>query len=114
MNYERGDLILVNFSPVIGSEQDNIRPAVVVSDEDFQRLGLVIVVAVTSRLIQSFGRVPLQPNPANGLDKPSDVLAYQVRTISTDPKRILKKLGTLSQHDVQRVDEALKIALKLS
>ncbi|MDP2691906.1 MAG: type II toxin-antitoxin system PemK/MazF family toxin [bacterium] len=114
MSFDRGDVILVNFSPVVGSEQGNIRPAIVVSDEIFQRLGLIIVVAITSRIIQSFGRVPLKPDSANGLDKASDVLAYQVRTISTDQKRIVKKLGRLSQRDLARIDEALKIVLKLA
>ncbi len=113
MNYERGDVILVSFSPVIGSEQADVRPALIVSNELFHRLSIVTVAAMTSRIIISPGRVEITPDSGNGLDKPSDVLAYQVRTISTDPRRILKKLGRVSQHDLQRVDGALKIALKL-
>jgi|CXWL01.1.fsa_nt_gi mRNA interferase MazF len=114
MTYERGDVVKVSLSPVIGSEQADIRPAVIISNDLFHRLNIVTVAAITSRIIRSPGRVSLEPDSGNGLDKPSDVLAYQVRTIATDPKRILKKLGRISQRDMHRVEEALKIALKLS
>lgn len=112
-NYQRGDVLLVAFLPVIGSEQADIRPAVIVSNELFHRLRIVTVVAVTSRKLSFPGRVSVDPDEGNGLTEPSDILAFQIRTISTNPKRIIKKLGRLSHTDIQKINNALKITLQL-
>ena len=113
MNHKRGDIILVCLSPVVGSEQADTRPAVVVSYERFQRLKVITVVALTSTIISAPGRVVIQPDERNGLKNPSDALAYQIRTISASPARILKKKGSLSAQDLRRIDEALKMVLHL-
>lgn len=113
MPYKRGDVVLVSLSPVVGSEQADTRPGVVVSYEPFHRLKVVTVVALTSTIISSPGRVLIQPDNRNGLSVPSDALAYQVRTLSTHPKRILKTLGKVSKKDLIRIEEALKIVFHL-
>jgi mRNA interferase MazF len=113
MKFKRGDVVLVSLSPVIGSEQADLRPAVIVSYELFQRLKVVTVVALTSRIIDAPGRVLIQADKTNGLKISSDALAYQMRTISTDPRRIKKKLGKLSSEDVKRVDQAMRLVLVL-
>ncbi|MDP2691169.1 MAG: type II toxin-antitoxin system PemK/MazF family toxin [bacterium] len=113
ISYERGDVVLVAFSPVVGSEQADTRPAIVVSNELFHRLRIVTVAAVTSRKRAFPGRVSIDPDSSNGISKPSDVLAFQLRTISTNPKRILKKLGKIAPEDLKRLDVALRVVLKL-
>jgi mRNA interferase MazF len=47
---ERGDIIKLNFSPQIGSEQAGFRPALVISPSAYNRLSsLVIVCPITSK-----------------------------------------------------------------
>jgi len=45
---KRGDVIRINFDPVIGHEQGGYRPALVLSADDYNRIvGLAIVVPIT-------------------------------------------------------------------
>lgn len=114
MKMKRGDVVLVAFSPVVGSEQADLRPAVIVSNSLFHRLNIVTVVALTARKLSFPGRIPIDPDANNGLQKKSDALAFQIRTISTRPERLVKKLGYLSKKDINKLDEALKISLALN
>jgi len=112
-NYERGDVLLVSLSPTIGSEQANVRPTIVVSNEVFHKLNIVTVVALTSRNLEFPGRVTINPDEGNGLQEASDVLTFQIRTVSTDKSRIIKKRGRISKIDMNNIDEALMVSLKL-
>ena len=45
-----GDIVWINFDPKVGREQAKRRPALVLTDEKYNRLsGLVVVCALTSR-----------------------------------------------------------------
>lgn len=47
--YDRGDIIMVEFSPSVGHEQQGYRPALVWNNEDTQRVsGFVMVFPITS------------------------------------------------------------------
>ena len=45
----RGDIVLTNFSPTVGSEQSGKRPGVVLSVRAFNRTGLMLVCPITSK-----------------------------------------------------------------
>ena len=48
---KRGDLIWLNFTPQAGHEQAGRRPALVISDDDYNRMvGLILACPVTSRV----------------------------------------------------------------
>ncbi|AFY72605.1 growth inhibitor [Synechococcus sp. PCC 7502] len=47
---ERGDILKINFSPQIGSEQAGFRPALVISPSSYNRLSsLAIICPITSK-----------------------------------------------------------------
>jgi mRNA interferase MazF len=110
----RGEVWWVDFGAPIGSEPAKRRPAVVVSDDRFNRskLNTVTVVAITSnlRLGRRPGNVVLGKGAA-GLDRQSVVNVTQLATV--DRRRLVSKAGTLRRADSSRVDEGLRLALHL-
>ncbi len=98
---ERGEIYLVAFDPVVGSETGKTRPAIVVQNELANRSSpTVTVVPLTSRTSRLF---PFQVRLAageGGLKHESKALCEQIRTISRD--RFGRRLGKLP---AQRIDE---------
>ncbi len=110
---KRGDVLLVNFEPVKGSEQGRIRPALVIQNDIFNKYSpLTIVAPITSKIYEKEypTNVFIQKNEAN-LNTDSTILLNQIRTI--DKRRIIKKLGSLDNFIMNKVDMAIKISLAL-
>ena len=110
--YKRGDVLLIDFDPIRGSEQGKIRPAVVIQNDVANKYSPVLIVsAITSNL-----RAPHPTDveifaPTGGLSKNSKILLNQIRTV--DKVRVIQKLGHLPDEIMCKVDEALKISLGL-
>lgn len=110
---KRSEVLLINFGQPFGSEQGHIRPGVVIQEDYVNLLSpTTIVVPITSNLVARHlpSNVFLLPEK-NGLKVQSIALTNQVRMI--DKKRIYKKLGMLSDNDMERIDAALKRILSL-
>ena len=110
----RGEVWWVDFGAPLGSEPGMRRPAVVVSDDRFNRshLSTVTVVAVTSnmKLAQRPGNIALAKGAA-GLDRPSVVNVTQLATL--DRQRLVARSGALTASAIRRVDDGLRLALHL-
>lgn len=109
----RGDLVVADLSPVVGSEQGGLRPVLVIQNDIGNRFSpTVIVAAVTSQIEKS--KLPTHVELSAkvfGLTRNSVVLLEQVRTI--DKRRIQQKLGRLDLKTMELVDEALAISMGL-
>ena len=110
---KRGDVYLVSFDPTVGSEIRKTRPAVVVQNDISNRYSpITIVAAITSQ----FGE-PLYPTEVliqsgqAGMRAASVVLLNQIRSI--DRRRLIRKLGALSDTTMVQVDDALRVSLGL-
>lgn len=113
MEIKRGDVLLVNFESVKGSEQGRIRPAVIVQNDIFNKYSpLTIVAPVTSKIYDKEypTNVFIRKKEAN-LNNDSTILLNQIRTI--DKRRIIKRLGNLNSFIMKKVDMAIKISLNL-
>jgi len=106
---ERGDIYYADLNPVIGSEQGGVRPVLVVQNDIGNKFSpTVIVAAITSNTEKA--RIPTHIIvDSEGMFKKSVVLLEQIRTI--DKSRLTKKIGKLSEADMKRVEEALKISM---
>ncbi len=111
----RGDVLLVNLEPTLGSEQrGRSRPCLVVSPAPLNRvLRGVIVCPVTDARHVKRSELGLTFLPAGegGLDKNSLAIAFQVRMI--DKRRVIRKLGTVSEPFLSEVTESLKAVLDI-
>lgn len=97
-----GEIWDVDFDPRVGREQGGIRPALVISNDYFNRVpnGLHFVAPITGtdRNIRYHVRVA---SPEGGLTKPSVVMCDQAR--SQSEQRFLRRRGGVSAEVVKRV-----------
>ncbi len=113
----RGEIRLVDLDPVRGSEANNRRPAVIVSNDransTASRLGrgVVAVVPVTSNIERILPFQALLPAAETGLRQDSKAQAEQVRSVAVE--RIGAVLGRASADVMAHVDDALRLHLQL-
>ena len=105
---KRGEVWWVDFEPSVGGEIKKKRPAVIVSNDAANKfLNRVQVVPLTSkadRLYPSEALILLNGNE-------SKAMADQLATVSK--LRLFKRAGTLSEEDMLKVGEIIKIQLDL-
>lgn len=106
---ERGEIYYADLNPVVGSEQGGIRPVLVIQNDIGNKFSpTVIVAAITSNTDKS--KIPTHITlRSEGMFKTSVVLLEQIRTL--DKSRLTRKIGKLSEDDMKRVDEAIKISM---
>ncbi len=91
---KRGEVWFVNFDPTIGAELKKTRPSIVISSDAVGILPVKLIAPITSwqsRYAQNLWHIKLDPDPDNGLSKPSVVDALQIRGVDTE--RFMHKLG---------------------
>jgi mRNA interferase MazF len=111
---KRGDIILCDFNPVIGTEQSGIRPAVIIQIDRANAVSPHTIVApLTSRIRKSIlaSHVFVPIGVAN-LTQDSVILCEQIRVI--DKSRIIRVIGHLDREYILQLNMALSTILGLS
>ncbi|MBN2558698.1 MAG: type II toxin-antitoxin system PemK/MazF family toxin [Clostridia bacterium] len=107
MVIQQGSIIKVGFSPTFGSEQSGYRPAVVISNETFNKhSNLLIVIPITN----TDNGFPLHVPLSDGCNtkgfilcehiKSIDGRARKIKVVEQLPKDILKKVIALVKAEV--------------
>lgn len=108
---KQGEIWMANLDPTIDSEQKGARPVVIISGNAMNdNLGLVIVCPVSSKIKNFIGDIILEPSIENGLIYKSEILIFQVRTISKN--RLISKTGHLSDSELYQIIFNLNKILK--
>jgi mRNA interferase MazF len=98
------EIWLADLNPVKGSEQRGIRPVVVLSGNAMNsNLDVCIVCPLSSKIKNYAGCLVLNIDAVNGLEVDSEIITFQIRTISG--QRLIRKIGeiTVKQfNDVKR------------
>lgn len=105
---KKGEIYYADLSPVIGCEQDGIRPVIILQNDIGNRYSpTTIVAAITSkRTKQNFPtHVAIQ---AEGLEKDSMVLLEQIRTI--DKARLSDHIGKANKKTLIKIDKAIVVS----
>jgi mRNA interferase MazF len=106
MVLSRGDLVLINFNPSKGQEMGKLRPAVVVSnDQDNEILPTIIVVPLSTVLLDDAMPYRLRIKARNKLEKDSDACVNEIRALSK--VRIVETLGKLSESELKQLMSCL-------
>jgi mRNA interferase MazF len=113
----RGEIRWVDLDPVVGSESNKRRPAVIVSNDvannTAERLGrgVVTVVPVTTNVARVYPFQVVLSAVATGLEHDSKAQAEQIRSIAVE--RIGSRIGDLPTEVLAELDEALRLHLAL-
>ena len=110
----RGEIWDVNWSPGRGAEQQGTRPALVIQNDRGNASASypLTIVASMSRTERELSlHVRIAPTPENGLTDLTDVKCEQLMTI--EKSRLLRRRGSISIDEMNRVDIALRLSLNL-
>lgn len=108
---KRGEVWKIALDPTVGREIQKTRPAVIVTNDIYnQHNWVVLIMPLTSHSIAEYDQVLIQP-PEGGLTAPSVSLPDQLRAV--DPRRLVKRMGTLTPDTMRHIDRSLKIVLDL-
>ncbi|MEU3205033.1 type II toxin-antitoxin system PemK/MazF family toxin [Streptomyces cyaneofuscatus] len=114
---KRGDIYLVDYEPVRGSEADKARPSVIVSNDGANGAvvgagrGVITVVPLTSNVSRLYPFQVLLQAGDSGLAKDSKAQCEQVRAMAGE--RFVRRIGAVSRQRMAEIDTALRRHLAL-
>lgn len=98
----RFDVFLISLNPTLGHEIKKTRPCLIISpDEMNDFLATIIIAPMTTKTREYPTRVSV-----NFADKQGEIVLDQIRTV--DRLRLIKKLGTISEHEAVAVLNVLQ------
>ena len=106
--YRRGDIYLVDFDPVVGSEQGGVRPGLVLQNDIGNFFSPTMVVApVTTQLKRLDLPTHVLLENVRGLNATSMAVIEQPKPI--DKQRIRRYLGKINKDQMKAVEAAMLI-----
>ncbi len=108
MKISRGSLFWADLNPARGSEIDDIRPCLVISNNTNNEFASTItVIPITSQVKKVYSFEVFIPKGL--LPKDSKIKTSQIRTV--DKVRLKEKIGILPEEIIKEVEKALMIHL---
>ncbi|WP_328889023.1 type II toxin-antitoxin system PemK/MazF family toxin [Streptomyces sp. NBC_00316] len=113
----RGDIYLVDFEPVRGSEVNKARPSVIVSNDGANAVvartgrGVITVVPLTSNTSRVYPFQVLLRAEESGLPRESKAQCEQVRAMAQE--RFRRRVGAVPRPRMAEIDAALRRHLAL-
>lgn len=106
MIYNRYDVVKVPF-PFTDKNNDKIRPAVVISKQEYaiDTSHYVLIMITSSQQISWPGDIAIENLSTTGLPIPSKI---RFKIFSLDERLIIGKLGSLDQYDQLKLDKLIK------
>ena len=108
----RGEIYLTKLDPTVGHEIQKTRPALIVQNDVSNRITPITIVApITSKVRSplSVVQVLLAATPKTGLLVTSVALFNHIRAV--DRVRLIRRLGSVDDETMERVNEAIQISL---
>jgi len=102
MDLNRGDIVGINLNPKKGDEVGKVRPCVIISgDDENSILDTIIVLPLSTQLIDDMSPYRLRLSKRDKLEKDSDVLINHIRTISK--KRVTSKISKITDDEYKSI-----------
>ena len=106
----REEILPINLDPTIDTEIWKFRPAVILNVIEIGILPLRVIVPITTwkkRYSKESWLLKIEPDMENGLDEPSAVDAFQIRSLSVD--RFIRVIGKVETEKLSAILEAVQI-----
>lgn len=108
---QKGEIWMADLNPNRGKEQHGLRPVVIISGNAMNsHFDLIITCPLSSKIKNFIGNVILEPSESNGLKLKSEILVFQISTISKD--RLINRLGQIGKNEMLLLEENLNKILK--
>lgn len=102
MEIKQYEIVLVNLDPTIGSEMKKTRPCIVISPNEMNKYLQTIVIAPLTSSSKSYPtRIEIKQEKTKGW-----IVLDQIRSI--DRMRVVKKLGTLTEREIEKIKFVIK------
>ena len=96
------EIWLADLEPIKGREQGGQRPVVIISGDTMnEHYGVRIVCPLSSHIKNLLVVCCLKEDKVNKLAKDSEILTFQLRTISTN--RLIKKIGHITPEQLREI-----------
>ena len=108
----KAEIWLINLDPTLGAEIQKTRPAVIVNEDALGILPLRVIVPLTAwqdRYAMAAWMVRIDPEPSNGLSKPSAADAFQIRSVAQE--RFVRCIGRVSEQNLADILKAIRIVI---
>ena len=100
------EIFTANLNPTQGSEQRGIRPVVIISGDAMNdHLGICIVCPLSSKIKNYAGCLVLKKDKVNNLAQDSEIITFQIRTVSKE--RLIQKIGEITADQLDLVKQGL-------
>ena len=109
----RGEIVIANLEPVEGSEQGGVRPVLIIQNDTINKYSpMTIIAPITSKIYtKEYPTNVIIKKEDSKLKLDSTILLNQIKII--DKNRITKKIGSVDNFTMNKVDRAIKISLAL-
>ncbi|MFA6129244.1 MAG: type II toxin-antitoxin system PemK/MazF family toxin [Bacteroidales bacterium] len=108
---KQGEIWMADLNPTKGSEQWGIRPVVIISGNAMNdNLGISIVCPLSSKIKGYAGCLVLTKDAMNGLEQNSEVITFQIRTVSQN--RLIGKTGRITMNQLDMIKKGLDEILR--
>jgi mRNA interferase MazF len=105
------EIWMADLNPVKGSEQEGFRPIVIISGNMLnQYLPVVITCQLTTKIKRYKGNVILDPDATNGLSEKSEIVIFQIRSVSKE--RLIRKIGSITDAQLTEIKHGLDDILR--
>jgi mRNA interferase MazF len=113
VSVRRGDVVLRDLNPVIGTEQSGVRPALVLQTDRANAVSPHTIIAPFTTKIRSvlLSSHVLVVAGSGGLHEDSVLLCEQIRVV--DKRRIMRVWGHLDAQTMERVAQAVRAVLEV-
>ncbi len=96
------EIWLADLEPIKGREQGGQRPVVIMSGNTMnEHYGVRIICPLSSHIKNFAGCLLLKKDKVNRLTKDSEILTFQLRTVSTG--RLTKKIGQITPEQLREI-----------
>lgn len=111
---KRGEIYFANLGEGVGSEQNGVRPVIIIQNDVGNKYSPTTIVALITSMSKKLN-LPVHleiSKEESSLPQNSVILLEQIRTI--DKKRLIRKISKLDESIADNINNRLKISLGLN